>query len=141
LQEALARTSNALPVIFLTGDGDIPSTVRAMRSGAEDFLEKGAPKQRLLEAVGRAIVRDEAQRAARERKREAQTLFDQLTEREREVLAPMLRGALNKQIADELGICERTVKLHRTNIKAKLRVQSVAEMVQLANEAGITKGQ
>ena len=142
LQAALARTPNALPVIFLTGCGDIPSTVQAMREGAEDFLEKRAPKEKLIEAVRRALKRDESQRKARGKTREAQQRFERLTEREREVLEHILRGALNKQIADDLGICERTVKLHRMSIKTKVGAQSVAELVQLAQEAGnFPKGQ
>jgi len=134
LQAALARTRNAMPVIFLAGHGDIPSTVRAMRDGAEDFLEKRAPKEMLLAAVRRALARDERERAGRSKKREVQALFDLLTEREHEVLTHVLRGALNKQIAAELGICERTVKLHRTSITTKLGVQSVAELARLAQE-------
>ena len=142
LQAALARTSNALPVIILTGHGDIPSTVQAMRDGAEDFLEKRAPKEKLIAAVRRAFARDEMQRAARAKTQDAQSRLAKLSEREREVLAHVLRGALNKQIADALGICERTVKLHRTSITTKVGVQSVAELAQLAQEAGtFPKGQ
>jgi FixJ family two-component response regulator len=136
LQAALARTTNALPVIFLTGQGDIPATVRAMRDGAEDFLEKRAPRKKLIEAVRRALTRDALQRETRAKARDAQTRFKKLTEREREVLNHVLRGALNKQIAADLGICERTVKLHRTSITTKLGVQSVAEIARLAQEAG-----
>jgi len=142
LQAALTRTRKAMPVIFLTGYGDIPSTVRAMREGAEDFLEKRAPKEKLQEAVRRAIARDAQERATRARTREVQALFEKLSDREREVLEHVLRGALNKQIANDLGICERTVKLHRTSITTKLGVQSVAELARLAQEAGtFPKGQ
>ena len=142
LQAALTRTRKAMPVIFLTGHGDIPSTVRAMREGAEDFLEKRAPKEKLLEAVRRAIVRDAQERVARARTRKVKGRFGKLSDREREVLEHVLRGALNKQIADNLGICERTVKLHRTSITTKVGVQSVAELARLAQEAGtFPKGQ
>ena len=142
LQAALARTRNAMPVVFLTGQGDIPSTVRAMRDGAEDFLEKRAPKEKLLEAVRRAIARDARDRETRARTRQIQGRFDTLSDREREVLEKVLRGALNKQIADDLGICERTVKLHRTSITTKLGVPSVVELARLAQEAGtFPKGQ
>jgi FixJ family two-component response regulator len=134
-QAALARTTSTLPVIFLTGHADIPSTVKAMRDGAEDFLEKRSPKETLLHAVRRALDRDDEQRAARARRREVQALFDKLSEREHQVLEHVLRGALNKQIADKLGICERTVKLHRMSIKNKVGVQSVAELAQLAQES------
>jgi len=137
LQSALAQSSNPLPIVFLTGHGDISSTVRAMRDGAEDFLEKRAPKEMLLDAVTRALGRDSRERGARERKRGLRALFDRLTERELEVLAHVVRGQLNKQIAGDLNIHERTVKLHRTAITTKLKVQSVAELTRLTQEAGI----
>ncbi len=137
LQSALAQTPNPLPILFLTGHGDIPSSVQAMRDGAEDFLEKRAPKERLLEAVTRALARDSHEREARERRRELSALFDTLTDREREVLAHVVQGRLNKQIAWDLGIHERTVKLHRTAITTKLQVQSVAELTHLTQAAGI----
>jgi len=136
LQSALAHSQNPLPILFLTGHGDIPSSVRAMRAGAEDFLEKRAPKAQLLAAVTRALARDAMERAARVRQRELRTRFDALTKRELEVLGHVVRGRLNKQIAGDLGIHERTVKLHRTAITTKLRVQSVAELTRLAEEAG-----
>jgi FixJ family two-component response regulator len=137
LQSALAQTLNPLPILFLTGHGDIPSTVRAMRDGAEDFLEKRAPKERLLDAVTRAIARDSRERGVRERECELRARFEALTERELEVLSHVVEGRLNKQIAGDLGIHERTVKLHRTAITTKLRVQSVAELTRLTDEAGI----
>jgi len=137
LQSALAQTPNPLPILFLTGHGDIPSSVQAMRDGAEDFLEKRAPKEKLLEAVTRALDRDSREREARDRQRELRALFDTLTEREREVLSHVVQGRLNKQIAWDLGIHERTVKLHRTAITTKLQVQSVAELTKLTQEAGI----
>ena len=137
LQSALAQTPNPLPILFLTGHGDIPSSVQAMRDGAEDFLEKRAPKEKLLDAVTRALVRDAREREARNRQRELRALFDTLTDREREVLAHVVQGRLNKQIAWDLGIHERTVKLHRTAITTKLQVQSVAELTHLTQEAGI----
>jgi len=137
LQSAVAQTSNPLPILFLTGHGDIPSTVRAMRDGAEDFLEKRAPKVKLLDAVKRALARDARERDARARQRELRARFDALTERELEVLSHVVQGRLNKQIAGDLGIHERTVKLHRTAITTKLGVQSVAELTRLTQEAGI----
>jgi FixJ family two-component response regulator len=137
LQAALARTHNPLPILFLTGQGDIPTSVRAMRDGAEDFLEKTAPKEKLLSAVKRALDRDTRERATRVRQRELRALFDALSEREREVLGHVVQGRLNKQIADDLGIHERTVKLHRTAITTKLGVPSVAELTRLTQEAGI----
>jgi len=137
LQSALARSQNPVPILFLTGHGDIPSSVVAMRSGAEDFLEKRAPKEKLLDAVRRALARDAKEREERTRQQELRARFDMLTKREFEVLAHVVRGRLNKQIAGDLGIHERTVKLHRTAITTKLGVQSVAELTRLTDEAGI----
>lgn len=136
LQAALAQHANSLPIIFLTGHGDIPTTVRAMRQGAEDFLTKRAPKQDLLEAVKRALARDARRRAERVRLRELRARFDALTPRERDVLRHVVQGQLNKQIAADLNINERTVKLHRTAITTKLQVRSVAELTQLVQAAG-----
>jgi FixJ family two-component response regulator len=137
LQDALLKTTNPLPLIFLSGHGDIPDSVRAMRHGAEDFLTKDVPKEALLDAVRRALVRHTREREQRARQQEVRARFDALTEREHEVLQHVLRGQLNKQIADDLGIHERTVKLHRTAITTKVGVQSVAELTRLAQEAGI----
>jgi FixJ family two-component response regulator len=135
LQAALAGSDNPLPVLFLTGHGDIPTSVHAMRLGAEDFLTKRAPREALLDAVSRALARDARERAERARARQARARFDALTAREREVLEHVLRGQLNKQIAADLGIHERTVKLHRTAITTKVGVQSVAELTKLWLEA------
>jgi FixJ family two-component response regulator len=140
LQAALAACDSPLPVLFLTGHGDIPTSVHAMRLGAEDFLTKRAPREALLEAVSRALARDARERAAREQVEGARARFGTLTAREREVLEHVLRGQLNKQIAGDLGIHERTVKLHRTAITSKVGVQSVAELTQLWMEA-FPKGQ
>jgi len=137
LQSALARTRNPLPILFLTGHGDIPSTVHAMRGGAEDFLEKRASKEKLLNAVKRALARDARERVKRARQGELRARFATLTNRELEVLGHVVLGKLNKQIAADLCIHERTVKLHRTAITTKLRVQSVAELTRLTDEAGI----
>lgn len=137
LQELVAERENPMPVVFLTGKGDIPVTVRAMRHGAEDFLVKTAPKRDLLAAVERALARDVQEHAERERHRALRARFDKLTPREREVLAEVVQGRLNKQIADRLGISERTVKLHRTSVTTKLHVHSVAELTRLVDEAGL----
>ena len=136
LQDQLRRSSEPLPVIFLTGQGDIPSTVSAMRSGAEDFLTKRAPQQELLDAVERALARDAQQRQQRTRQRELSLRFNELSGREKEVLSHVVRGRMNKQIAADLNINLRTVKLHRTNITRKLNVQSVAELTRLVDESG-----
>jgi len=140
LQSALARSRHPLPIVFLTGHGDIPSSVRAMRDGADDFLEKSAPKERLLAALRQALSRDGQEREARARQRELRARFDALTKREMEVLSHVVRGRLNKQIAGDLDIHERTVKLHRTSITTKLRVQSVAELTRLTDAAGVFRG-
>ncbi|WP_310387955.1 response regulator transcription factor [Roseateles sp.] len=138
LQSALALTRNPLPILFLTGNGDIASSVRAMRGGAEDFLEKRAPKDALLDAVQRALARDARERAERERTQALKARFEKLSVREKEVLAHVLQAQLNKQIAGDLAINERTVKLHRTSIMAKLGVRSVMALTLLAQEAGMT---
>jgi FixJ family two-component response regulator len=137
LQDALIEADRPMPVIFLTGHGDIPTSVRAMRHGAEDFLTKRASKEELLDAVKRALARDAQAREHRARLRGLRARFDAMTPREREVLAHVLQGKLNKQIAYDLGINERTVKLHRTSFMSKLRVQSVAELTRLVQEAGL----
>ncbi len=129
LQAALKKSSNPLPVVFLSAQGDIPTTVKAMRQGAEDFLTKLCSKENLLEAVRRALARGTEEQKHRQR-------FAQLSPRELEVLKHVVRGQLNKQIADDLGINIRTVKLHRTNLTRKLGVQSVAELTRLAEASG-----
>ena len=138
LQEALAKADHPLPLVFLTGHGDIPTSVHAMRRGAEDFLTKPVKKQALFDAVQRALARDARERAQRARQRQLRVRFDALTPREREVLAHVLNGQLNKQVAGDLGTSERTIKAHRANIMAKLQVQSVAELARLAQEAGVS---
>ena len=130
LQAELAHRGVHLPVVFLTGAADIPSSVRAMRGGAVDFLEKGAAGEHLIAAVERALASDGVQHALRER-------FARLTERELQVLRHVVQGRMNKQIAAELGIHERTVKLHRTAVTAKVGVRSVAELTTLARDAGL----
>lgn len=137
LQEVLLSFENPLPIIFLTGKGDIPTSVLAMRRGAEDFLTKMAPREDLLRAVERALARDAEERPRRERQRRVRALLATLSTRERQVLDLVVRGLMNKQIAAELGIHERTVKLHRTSITTKLGVPSVAELTHMVREAGI----
>jgi len=143
LQEALAQAGHAMPVIFLSGHGDIPTTVQAMRRGAEDFLTKRASREELLAAVRRALARDAHERAEQARREALRARFAALSPRELEVLGHVVQGKLNKQIAADLGIHERTVKLHRTAITTKLGVFSVAELTRLWMEAGPTfpKGQ
>ncbi len=137
LQEALAKAGHCLPVVFLSGRGDIPTTVQAMRGGAEDFLTKRAPKEAIIEAIRRAIDRDAAERARRAEREALRTQLATLSPREHEVLRHVVQGLLNKQIADTLGIHERTVKLHRTAITTKLGLHSTAELTRLWIEAGL----
>jgi FixJ family two-component response regulator len=128
LQEALVKAEEPLPVVFLTAHGDVPSTVRAMKGGAVDFLTKPVQGNELLEAVERALARDAAARETRRHKREWRTRYESLTQREREVFGLIVRGLLNKQIADELHASERTIKAHRGQIMRKMGVQSPAEL-------------
>jgi two-component system response regulator FixJ len=141
LQSRLAGTGNPLPVVFLTGEGDIPSSVIAMRRGAEDFLTKCAPREALVAAVERALTRDREERERRERARVLRELFGRLTRREHAVFERVVRGMTNRQIADELGTAERTVKLHRTNITRKLGLSSVAELVRLWTDHQTLEGE
>jgi len=140
-QAALSRTNNPLPIVFLTGQGDIPTTVKAMQGGAVDFLIKLATKEKLLSAIDRAMERNAHERQLRARQKNLQGQFSELSERELEVLGHVVRGRMNKEIADELGINLRTVKLHRTNITRKLKVQSVAELTRLTDESGLFRTQ
>lgn len=134
LQMMLADAGATMPLIFLTGHGDIPSTVRAMRSGALDFLEKTAPEEEIIAAIRNALERDEAEHVARLRRVQHGRGFALLTRREREVLSHVVSGKMNKQIAATLGINERTVKLHRTAITTKVGVHSAAQLAALATE-------
>jgi FixJ family two-component response regulator len=137
LQHALAQSANPLPIVFLTGHGDIPASVQAMRNGAEDFLLKTAKKEAILAAIERALARDISERHQRRRQKDLLQRFNQLTQRQSQVMTHVLRGQLNKQIAANLGIDERSVKRHRANLMKKLQVSSVAELARLAVEAGV----
>jgi two-component system response regulator FixJ len=134
LQAALASRTGALPVVFLTGVGDVPVSVRAMRGGAEDFLLKTAPREDLLAAIDRALARNEREIRERARRDGLHAEFAALSSREREVLGHVVRGRMNKQIAADLGIHERTVKLHRTAIMRKTGLQSAAELAARCQE-------
>ena len=132
LQEVLGKMDFSLPIIFLTGHGDIPTSVCAIKAGAEDFLPKPAPKNVLLDAIGRALKRYDETHERNVRLSEFRECFNALTPREREVFAIVVRGRLNKQIAYELGTSERTVKAHRQRIMQKFKVKSLAELVSIA---------
>jgi FixJ family two-component response regulator len=137
LQESVARMEERLPIIFLTGHGDIPASVRAMKAGAVDFLTKPVRRETLLRAVQNALGVDAKGREARGVLRELHNRYENLTPREREVLVHVVSGKLNKQIAFDLGTAERTIKAHRASIMEKLQVQSVAELARVAQELGI----
>ena len=137
LQAAIAEREDSLPIIFLTGHGEIPDSVRAIQRGAIDFLVKPVDPTVLVGAVSRALARDAEARPARERHRAARERFDRLTAREREVFVHLIAGQLNKQVAADLSITERTIKLHRARIFEKLEVDSTAELARLAFEIGI----
>ena len=137
LQEACTQAGVALPFVFLTGHGDVPSAVSAMRHGAVDFLAKCSPQAVLLTSLERALERAANARAARMKRGQLERRFDGLTAREREVLEHVVHGRMNKQIAAALGILERTVKLHRNAITTKLGVRSVAELTTLTREIGL----
>jgi FixJ family two-component response regulator len=132
LQEALQRQGVTLPVVFLTGHADVSTSVRAMKTGAVDFLTKPVKKETLLDALGRALALDEAERARRKESYQLRTRFASLTPRERDVFDLIVAGRLNKQIAGELGIAERTVKAERAQVMTKLGAGSAAELGRLA---------
>jgi FixJ family two-component response regulator len=137
LQQKLAAEGCPLPVVFLTGRGDVASSVRAIRQGAVHFIEKRAPKENLIAAIAKALELDVAVRCVRDRKDVVRRRFAELTDRELEVLRHVLRGRINSEIASDLGIHERTVKLHRAAITRKVGVRSVPELMVLSDQAGL----
>ena len=139
LQQRLVETRQQLPIIFLSGHGDIPTSVVAMKTGAEDFLTKPVDTDVLLNTVERAIVRDREGNDRREKLEAMRSRVDALTPTERKVFALVVRGMLNKTIAAELGTAERTIKWHRQHIMQKLQLDSLAEMVSLAERLGLVE--
>ena len=137
LQAALTVKGSAIPIIFLTGHGNIPASVQAMKRGALDFLTKPVNDDDLLKAVQAAMEQDRIARIARAELEDIQARLDSLTPREREVLTHVVSGQLNKQTAADLGTVEKTIKVHRGRVMEKMKVQSVAELVRLAERAGI----
>jgi FixJ family two-component response regulator len=137
LQKELNRADYHMPIIFITGHGDIPMGVEAMKKGAVDFLTKPFPDKELLQAVEKAIEKDSYGRAEYEETLDIRRRIDRLTPRENEILRYIITGMLNKQIAYDLKIAEKTVKIHRSRIMEKLEIDSVAELVRLAQKAGI----
>jgi FixJ family two-component response regulator len=139
LQEQLRAIKSDLAIIFITGHGDIPTSVRAMKDGAVDFLPKPFEDTQLLEAVAKAVAQNIHHQKARAEIESIQQRLDTLTPREREVMALIVTGRLNKQVAGELGTVEKTIKVHRARVMEKMGVQSLAELVRMAERVGRPK--
>ncbi len=137
LQQELAKANVDLPVIFITGHGDIPMTVRAMKAGAVEFLTKPFREQELLEAVQRAISRHRQTRDQRASMRVLQSRYELLTPREREVFPLVASGLLNKQVAAELNASEKTIKVHRGQLMQKMEAQSLSDLIRMAEQLGV----
>ena len=137
LQRRLAATGIQMPIIFITGHGDIPMSVEAMKAGAVEFLTKPFREQVLLEAVQHAIERDRAAHAQRAEFAELRARYQSLTPREQEIMAMVVRGLLNKQTAGELGTTEATVKVHRAKLMHKMKAESLADLIRMAEKLGI----
>jgi FixJ family two-component response regulator len=136
-QVELAAAGIYIPIIFMTGHGDIPMTVQAMKAGAVDFLTKPFRHQEMIHAVNRALAADRKRRAEHETLAELRLLYESLTAREREVIALVSAGLRNKRIAADLGISEITVKVHRVHLMRKMRARSLADLVRIADVLGI----
>jgi FixJ family two-component response regulator len=139
-QRTLDQSDIHLPIIFISGHGDIPMSVRAMKSGAIEFLTKPLPEQQLLDAIQIGIARDRARRQEAKVVAELRERFNSLTPREREVLALVVTGRRNKQIADQAKLSEMTVKVHRSQIMRKMRAKSLVDLVRMADALGVSSG-
>jgi len=137
LQDALRAAKVPIPIVFITGHGDIPMSVQAMKAGAVDFLPKPVQDEELLRAIGQALARAARERKDFDEKKQLQACFERLTPREREVLALVITGKLNKQIAHDLGTVEKTIKVHRARVMDKMGSASLAELVRMAEKLGI----
>jgi FixJ family two-component response regulator len=140
LQRELQTLNRNVPIVFITGHGDIPMSVQAMKAGAVDFLPKPVKDTVLLRAIEQALARAARDRAARNELEDIQRRVEKLTPREREVMILVVRGLLNKQIAFELGTVEKTIKVHRARVMEKMQVDSLAELVRLAEKVGHPAG-
>jgi FixJ family two-component response regulator len=137
LQERLGQLRSTLPIVFLTGHADVPATVKAIKAGAEDFLTKPVSSEQLLHAVERAMAQHDVVRCQKSRMEVVCAQIATLTPRERQVFDLVVRGKINKQIAHELGTTERTIKAHRQQVMEKAKVQSLAELVSIAERLGM----
>jgi FixJ family two-component response regulator len=137
LQEALSAVERFLPIVFITGHGDVPTSVRAMKAGAQDFLSKPCDEKDLLAAIALALEKARQQSKLHDESSEVHRRLATLTPREHEVLLQVLTGRLNKQIGAALGASEKTIKVHRGRVMHKMQVQSVADLVRLCEKAGI----
>jgi FixJ family two-component response regulator len=137
LQKTLGQAVHRIPIVFVTGHGDIPTSVQAMKAGAIDFLTKPYAAKDLIDAIRRALEKDTTDLGREARTRSIHARVETLTPRERQVFALVVTGMLNKQIAAQLGVVEKTVKVHRARVMDKMRAGSVAELVRLADDVGV----
>lgn len=137
LQDRLGKVGSTLPIVFLTGYADVPTTVRAIKAGAEDFLTKPVSSEQLLRAIEQAIAHHEVSRGVKRKLDALHELLAKLTPRERQVFERVVQGRINKQIAQQLGATERTIKAHRHRVMEKMKVQSLAELVSIAERLGV----
>jgi len=137
LQNRLGDARKTLPIVFITGHGDVPTSVRAMKGGAVDFLQKPFNDQQLLDCIQRALARSLEERAAQAERADVESRYATLTRREREVLALVVTGKLNKQIASDLGIAEKTTKVHRGRVMEKMQAGSVAALVRMVEKLNL----